>query len=198
MISKTFLNKLKKKHREIYDKLYIERTKSNGHHLIFKALLSDAVKDSLKKTKIKNEENQSLIDLFIDKKMVVVSPTDKYEPVSGSIFNIEWLTELEVLILLDIAKSFDYDFRKQTDSRKRPNVIVTVAQININNDKKDDAIEQYNNSNDFIELLLDKKWKIYKTTKDEIRFSRPGKERGTSAVFFLKTRLFHVFTSGSE
>ncbi len=198
MISKKFLSKLQKDHLEIYDKLYIESTKSNGHHLIFKASLSDAVKDSLKKTKIRNEENQSLIDIFIDKKMVVVSPTDKYEPVSGRIFNLKWLTELEVLILLDIAKSFDNDFKKQNNSRKRPNVIVPVAQINNNNDKEDDDIEQYNNSNDFIGLLVDHKWKIYKTISDEIHFTRPGKENGTSAVFYQKTRLFHVFTSNSE
>ena len=111
---------------------------------------------------------------------------------------INWMEENEVEILLDIAKSFDYSFHKQTDSRKRPYVIVPVAQMAINKAKEDDAIERYNNSNDFIDLLNEHEWRIYKTKSDEIHFTRPCKENGTSAVFYQKTRLFQVFKSNSE
>ena len=121
-ISQDFLSILEERHPEIYSKLYIERTKSNGHHLIFKANLSEETKTYKKFFAYAKTEDgkKNLIDVFFDKHFVVVAPTENYEPIHGSIFDIQWLQDHEVMKLLKIINELS---RHEKHLTKKTNVL---------------------------------------------------------------------------
>jgi hypothetical protein len=58
--------------------------------------------------------------------------------------------------------------------------------------------EQYNQSDEIFNLLQKHGWQIDHETSLKVRFTRPGKNGGTSACFHRGKRVFYVFTSSTE
>ena len=59
------------------------------------------------------------------------------------------------------------------------------------------VFEQYNQSNDYEQVLFKHGWKLDHQQGSEIRYTRPGKSSGVSASFNTEKRTFYVFTDGS-
>src|SRR5690606_10656293 len=55
----------------------------------------------------------------------------------------------------------------------------------------------YNERDDFLDVLKKHGWKIEKEVKDDIYFTRPGKDKGTATTLSRNIRSFFVFSSNA-
>ena len=191
-LSTDYLEDLKLLQPEIYSKLYIEKTKNNGSHLIFKAKLSCSIQIPI----IRNDKGESLIDIFFNNHLVVIAPTKNYFTIQGKLFDLNYLNDNEVNILLEFSEKYNQYFiqEKKEQSKKQKQ---KTKKSNYYPDDINPAI-LYNTTNNFKELLFKNGWHLFQRKHDGYYFTRPGKNIGTSAVFYFDSMLFHVFTTSSD
>jgi len=58
--------------------------------------------------------------------------------------------------------------------------------------------EDFNNSAEACNVLTDHGWKYYTQRGKYLHYTRPGKDKGTSATFNTETRIFYNFTASAE
>ena len=62
----------------------------------------------------------------------------------------------------------------------------------------ENPFEDFNNSAAACNVLTDHGWKFYVQRGEYLHFTRPGKDKGTSATFNTKTRIYYNFTASTE
>ena len=199
-LSARFLEAIKYMLPDIYDSFYIEETRSGGLHVFFKRVGEVDRKFVPAKTMEFSEKRgglveAGLIEMLGEGEIVFTHPTPNYRILQGSIEEIPTITDGEYSELVSICKSFneipdeevvayDYQYDESVDMNdRRPGTLYN---------KKCDPHK-------FAAYMVDQGWKIQKQLADKFWFTRPDKDKGTSATFNHDGRkLLVVFSSSTE
>lgn len=195
-----FLNKFQQFPQHIQDILqdcFVEKTPSGGLHIIFK---TDLVID--KQSLAKNSTTKAaFIDLFTKKHLVKTFPSPNYIQLSQkSLIDIDYIEDIHVVMLLDYCEGFN-EVRETVEKYKpiKQNFQSTeIKRISVFN-----VSYFYNRQTLILNELQKEGWKICGKYLDKIYLTRPGKNKGISAVFFLNNALnynsyiFYIFSTNS-
>lgn len=199
-LSSRFMEAMKYMLPDIYQELYIEETRSGGLHVFFKRQSEVERKFVPAKTMEFSEVRgklveAALIEVLGEGEIVFTHPTPSYRVLQGSIEEIPTITDAQYSELIATCKSFnelpevevvesDFDYSKEVDPNdKRPGTIFN---------RKCDPHK-------FSEYLVSQGWKVQKKLGDKYWFTRPDKDKGTSATFNHDGRkLFVVFSSSTD
>jgi len=105
------LEAVKLENKDIYTKLYVERTPSGGFHLIYKS--PDPPRNVIL---AKTKNNDTIIETRGVGGFVVTAPTPRYDPLNGNLAKIQPLTFDEEAKLLTTLISFDYFVRTYNEA----------------------------------------------------------------------------------
>lgn len=199
-LSARFLEAIKYMLPDIYQDLYIEETRSGGLHVFFKRESEVERKFVPAKTMEFSEARgklveAALIEVLGEGEIVFTHPTPGYRVLQGSIEEIPTITDSQYAELIATCKSFN----------ELPEVEVVESDFNYGdevdpNDRRPGTL--FNRKCDphkFSEYLVSQGWKVQKKLGDKYWFTRPDKDKGTSATFNHDGRkLFVVFSSSTE
>ncbi len=181
-----FLLKLKEQNVELLNKLYIETTPNNGLHIGFKINFeSNETKDLAR-----SFENKGIIELFINQQ-IVSAPSPNYKVVQNSIIKAPMLTRDEFDLLITIAKSFDQ--RPIVGTKK----VIRRTETE-NKESMGNPFYAYDQSDDWINVLVNHGWKKLNYSGSQLYFAKPNKKKkGVSASFNVNKRTLYVFTNNA-
>lgn len=200
----SFKDILMKSNPELWKKIYVERTQSGGHHVIFRA-------GKTEKTQVlayKEDENGKFQGIIEYRGVsengggsyALIAPSEGYTQISElSIVELPLLKDKDAEDLLSCARYFNEKPAVVSSyKRKKEN-----KRFSKNYGSGSTPWEEYDNATNcqtFISLVEKHGWKYFSTRKggSELHFTRPGKERGTSAVLYTDKNLFHVYTSSAS
>jgi len=175
--------------QELYIKLHIVKTRSNGKHLIYKC---EAIEGNQKlaqrlPTLEERKNNPSIKSYCIietrgEGGYVVAPPTSGYEIEQEGI-NVITLDEREVLF--EIMRSFNEIFEEQViEAHERP----STKEYGVS------PFDDYNRRGDIIDLMQRNGWKVVKQNSERIFFLRPGSGAEHSGSWNVGMGLFSVFS----
>lgn len=194
-LSKRFLIGLKYAFSDIYDSLYIESTRSNGLHIIYR-ILGEVPTKSFPAYTMENGRRIAIIEFLGEGQLVFTHPSPGYKILQGSIEEIPTITMEQHNELLEFSKSFNEvpdtdiveevtcpEFSKLDPSDKRPG----------------SRFNQTCDPHKFAKWLFDFDWKENKRDGDCYYLTRPGKEHGVSATWnYQGNRKLIVFSSSTD
>ena len=174
---------------ELYSKLHIVKTRSNGKHLIYKC---EAIEGNQKLAQrlptleeAKNNpsiKSYTIIETRGEGGYVVAPPTSGYAIEQQGI-NVISLDEREVLF--EIMRSFNEIFEEQViEAHQRPST----------KDYGVSPFDDYNRRGDIIDLMQRNGWKVVKQNSERIFFLRPGSGAEHSGSWNIAMGLFSVFS----
>ena len=174
---------------ELYSKLHIVKTRSNGKHLIYKC---EAIEKNQKLAQrlptleeAKNNpsiKSYTIIETRGEGGYVVAPPTSGYEIEQQGI-NVISLDEREVLF--EIMRSFNEIFEEQViEAHQRPST----------KDYGVSPFDDYNRRGDIVDLMERNGWKVVKQNSERIFFLRPGSGAEHSGSWNIGMGLFSVFS----
>lgn len=175
--------------QELYTKLHIVKTRSNGKHLIYKC---EAIEGNQKlaqrlPTLEEKKNNPSIKSYCIietrgEGGYVVAPPTSGYEVEQEGI-NVITLDEREVLF--EIMRSFNEIFEEQViEAHQRP----STKEYGVS------PFDDYNRRGDIVGLMERNGWKVVKQNSERIFFLRPGSGAEHSGSWNIEMGLFSVFS----
>lgn len=205
----------------LLSKLVVQKTKSGGYHFVYRcstiagnmklanrATIENEREDTYKKTykaelakhgdddkakKIadKARENDKVRVLFETRGIggqFVCSPTPGYEFVHGDIYSITEISIHERDVLHGIARQFNEVYEEVSMPKsKQPRI------------KGKSPFDEYNSSDDVIDLLVSHGWQVVKNKGAKTIFLRPGQTTSlSSGNFDHDKRWFSVFTTSTE
>ena len=179
-------------HPELYGRLKIIKTKSNGYHIYFRCEIIEGNQKLAERPANHDELHLNpnvkqcvLIETRGEGGYVIAPPSDGYTPLDKN--DIPIITTDERDLLFSLARSFN----KIIEEVKQPN-------IPHNNDTVT-VWEDYNKRGDIIALLEKHGWSKVSSSDNNIRFLRPGAtSAASSAVLFSDSRIFYVHTTSSQ
>ena len=174
---------------ELYRKLHIVKTRSNGKHLIYKC---EAIEKNQKLAQrlptleeAKNNpsiKSYTIIETRGEGGYVVAPPTSGYAIEQQGI-NVISLDEREVLF--EIMRSFNEIFEEQViEAHQRPST----------KDYGVSPFDDYNRRGDIVDLMQRNGWKVVKQNSERIFFLRPGSGAEHSGSWNISMGLFSVFS----
>jgi hypothetical protein len=174
---------------ELYAKLHIVKTRSNGKHLIYKC---EAIEKNQKlaqrlPTLEESKNNPSIKSYCIietrgEGGYVVAPPTHGYLVEQEGI-NVISLDEREVLF--EIMRSFNEIFEE---------AIIEAHQRPSTKDYGVSPFDDYNRRGDVVELMGRNGWRVVKENSERVYFLRPGSEAEHSGSWNKELGLFSVFS----
>ena len=175
--------------QELYCKLHIVKTRSNGKHLIYQC---EAIEKNQKlaqrlPTLEESKNNPSIKSYCIietrgEGGYVVAPPTSGYLVEQEGI-NVISLDEREVLF--EIMRSFNEIFEE---------AIIEAHQRPSTKDYGVSPFDDYNRRGDVVELMGRNGWRVVKENSERIYFLRPGSEAEHSGSWNKGLGLFSVFS----
>ena len=174
---------------DIYSKLHIVSTKSNGKHLYYKC---EVIEQNLKLAQRHPTEAEALgnphiksyciIETRGEGGYVVAPPTDGYKVVQKGM-NVISVEERETLF--EIMRSFNEIIEEHTiEAFQRP----TTKEYGVS------PFDDYNRRADVGDVLLKHGWSIVKENSERVYYLRPGSKADHSGSFNKEMRLFSVFS----
>ena len=175
--------------QELFLKLHIVKTRSNGKHLIYKC---EAIEGNQKlaqrlPTLQEKKDNPSIKSYCIietrgEGGYVVAPPTSGYTIEQEGIHVI---TYDERESLFEIMRSFNEIFEEQViEAHQRPST----------KDYGVSPFDDYNRRGDIVELMERNGWKVVKQNSERIYFLRPGSQSEHSGSWNIGMGLFSVFS----
>ena len=175
--------------QELFLKLHIVKTRSNGKHLIYKC---EAIEGNQKlaqrlPTLQEKKDNPSIKSYCIietrgEGGYVVAPPTPGYTIEQEGIHVI---TYDERESLFEIMRSFNEIFEEQViEAHQRPST----------KDYGVSPFDDYNRRGDIVELMERNGWKVVKQNSERIYFLRPGSQSEHSGSWNIGMGLFSVFS----
>ncbi|MGI5912862.1 MAG: bifunctional DNA primase/polymerase [Syntrophomonadaceae bacterium] len=177
---------------DLLDKLVFEKSKNNGYHIIYRC---NKIEGNQKLAIYLNSgEKATVIETRGEGGYCIIYPSPGYQQLQKNILKVEEITEEERDYLFELCKLYN----NVQDNNKK--IEISEQKNKTENNKNTDEVnifEWYNNRDDFIDILKNHGWRIEKDVNDDIYFTRPGKNKGTSATFSKKIRSFFVFSSNA-
>ena len=179
-------------HPELYGRLKIIRTKSNGYHIYYRCeciegnqKLAERPATDDEKFINPNAKQFVLIETRGEAGYVIAPPTEGYEPLDSNIIPIISIEERD--ILLTIARSFN----QIVEQIKQPVMPTTGSNLTVWDD--------YNLRGDIIVLMEKHGWSVVREDNDRYYLLRPGQTSSvTSAVIFKDKRIFYPHTTSTS
>ncbi len=179
---------------DLLDKLVFEKSKNNGYHIIYRCNKVEGNQKLAIYEDLDSGEKATVIETRGEGGYCIIYPSPGYQKIQKNILLVEEITEEERDYLFNLCKLYN----NVLDSDKKIEVSEQKNEIKTNkNTDEIDIFKWYNERDDFIDVLKNHNWSIEKEINDEIYFTRPGKNKGTSATFSKKIRSFFVFSSNA-
>lgn len=186
---------LVKQNQTLFDKLVIQRTRSGGYHVIYRATnLEGNKKLASRETLPEERENPNdkvrvLVETRGEGGYFLIEPSEGYKVMKGSLSEIQVLTPEERNEIISIGKSFNQVF-KQAPVYKAPERR-TISQVS--------PFDDYNERGDVLDLLQSEGWKITGQRGKNVLIKRAGKSDSThSASFCLERKILYVFSTSTQ
>lgn len=185
-ISAAYLTAIRSVLPDLFFRLHIVKTPSGGHHI--KYFCPDISIPGNQKLAYAEGAKEACIETRGEGGYVVAPPTEGYTHTNQT--PIPTITESERAGLFAIAASFNTRVRAAKNStpktrRRQNNFDLTPW-------------DAFNESQEGESMLEQHGWKFDKETAHHIYYIRPGKDKGISASFVKKKRMFYIFTSSTE
>lgn len=187
-ITSAFLKAVEFGWPEIYDKLTIDFTPSNGCHLIYRSEIIGG-KSALAKVPA-NPQPLAIIERISksNKQYIKISPSEGYVLKKGNPLELEFLTAEQRNWLSALGESFN--------------------KLHIPEVKKDEAEREdspwfvFNQRNDWKYIrneLIDRNWSVVMDLPDKVVIKRPGSsEQRSSGVIYKDKSWLYLYTTSSE
>ena len=183
---------IKYANNELYNKLLVVKTKSNGYHLYYRCEVIEGNQKLANRPANDDELHENpnvkefvLIETRGEGGYVVAPPSDGYVNVSGNAINTISIDERDTL--LTIARNFNQCF----EIAKSPHVDIDTDGLTVWDD--------YNLRGDVVTILEKNGWVNVDQKDNRIYFRRPGATSAlTSANYHIEKRVFYCFTTSSE
>lgn len=195
-LSGTLWDRFKASIHQVYDKLYVVRTKSGGYHLYLKCeviegnqklAMRPATEDELKANP--NTKEVVLIETRGEAGYVIAPPTTGYEKVTD--FKVPVLTVDEREIILTAARSFNEVIE---EVRPEPRAVQNATSFQLT------PWDDYNNRCNVIELLERHGWSFVRSQGNRDFVKRPNfppTDSETSGDYHRDLNLLKVFSSST-
>jgi len=178
-------------HPELYGRLKIIRTVSNGYHLYYRC---ECIEGNQKLAERPATEDEKFINpnvkqfVLIETRgeagYVIAPPSEGYQPLDSN--DIPIITIEERDLLLSIARSFT----QLIENVKQPVMPTTGSDLTVWDD--------YNMRGDIIVLLEKHGWSVVREDAERYYLLRPGQTSSvTSAVIFKDKRIFYPHTTST-
>jgi len=181
--------------KELLKKLVVQKTVNGGYHFIYKCKeiqgntkLASRETTSEEKAKNPKEKVKVLLETRGNGGYIAIVPTDGYEMIYGSLYNIQEITTEERELLFICAKSFNQVFKPTYEKKE----VKEIISSNIS------PFEAWNESGDVLSILTHNGWTITNEKGSKVYLLRPAGTGKWSAEYHQDKRLFYVWTSSSE
>ena len=179
-------------HPELYARLKIIKTKSNGYHIYYRCetiegnqKLAERPATDDEKFINPNAKQFVLIETRGEAGYVIAPPTEGYTPLDRNDIPIITIDERD--LLLSIARSFT----QLIEHIKQPVMPTTGSNLTVWDD--------YNQRGDLIVLMEKHGWKVVREDDERYYLLRPGQTTSvTSAVIFKDKRIFYPHTTSTS
>lgn len=181
----------------VLEKLTVQKTKNGGYHLIYRCDKIEGNQKLAKRTttdeerKIEGKENEKevvLLETRGEGGYILCYPSNGYTIEKGKLLGIQKISIDERDLILDICRSFNQVFDTPIVRKKNPVFF-----------SGESPFEDYNNNGDATNILEKHGWVVCATKGENIHFTRPGKNDGTtSATYHTQKRVLYVFTTSSQ
>ena len=197
-ISAEYLGIIKEYYHEIYDKLRIEKTKSNGLHIYYTldkytAQAKDVAKRLATPEELQEKPKQktyAFIEVKGNNSSFTCYPSKGYTLLQDK--QIPHLTQEERDTLVNIAISFNEVIEKVVE--------VKVSKKSLRNYSTNPWDDYNSDESAFLDLLQSQKWTVVSQNKNEIRYARSehAGKKWVSACYYRNKELFVVFSSSAN
>lgn len=176
---------------ELWDKLVLERSQSQGYHIFYRC--KSAVEGNQKLARqLLDGKKDTFIETRGEGGYVIVSPSPGYTILQNDFSKLPVLTDEERSLLLEIARSFN-QIAEQDKSYPFPTITNSDGTTE---PRTGDIFNEYDNHK---ELLENVGWTLVYTNQQGIEgWRRPGKNKGISATYNAIPDRFYVFSSNVE
>lgn len=174
---------------DLFDKLVLEKSKNNGYHIIYRCNKVEGNQKLAIYENFESGEKATIIETRGEGGYCIIYPSPGYTKIQKNILQVEEITVEEREFLFKLCLSFNKYVEEKPAFTNFKQAFVEETGDRIG--------DWYNERDDFIDVLKKHGWKIEKEVKDDIYFTRPGKDKGTSATFSRNIRSFFVFSSNA-
>jgi len=180
---------------EVYEKLVIVKTASNGLHLYYKCFQIGgnkplAHRNATPEERAKGERKKVLIETRGEGGYIIAPPSPGYEFNRGSIEDVAWITPEERSFLLAICRSFDLIIKPELKGISKSFERQENAPWNV-----------FNKEHDYqwiIDELTKSGWEIGKDDEDKVMVLRPGSEKKSSGAVWKESGILYLFSTSTE
>ena len=181
---------LPEKARELLPRFPVNKTRNNGHHLFFRC---DSVEKNMKLAESMNPETKK-VEVLIETRglggIIVIPPSQGYEPLQGDILHIPRISKELRDVFLNTARLINEHFAEMSSDK----AMKAVAS------DEERPSEFFDRTVSWAEILENHGCKIDHEQDGTTHWTRPEKERGTSITTGFKKgevgkELCYVFTS---
>lgn len=191
-----FKERLNKAAPGFYEKLLIQKTRSNGYHYLYycekiegNIKLASRPASAEEQKAHPKEKEKVLFETRGEGGYIAAFPMMGYEIIQGSLDNIPFLTTAERETLLSVARSFNECFKEYIPPKSKNDYTYTGLS----------PFEDYNNRGDVIALLEKHGWTVAFTKGAKTFLKRPGStDAKQSANFDADKNWFTVFSTSTE
>ncbi len=188
---------IKNERPDIWQKMVIQKTKSNGYHLIYQFHNIPGGQHLAK-----GENGAVTIETRARRQYINIAPSPGYEFLQGDLYSIQYIDDAERDFLLNAARSLNLFVKpKETQERERRTIneaarMKTSGQYNDVSPFKDFNLRA--TIDDILKLFFNAGWSESKRDAHKIYLLRPGStDTEYSGNLLIKTGVFHNYSTSA-